>query len=139
MQSNVDDLYTSTFSSRVFLSRTDTNFRPVGNEDEIMDVLEALGFERYVLGDLPLADQIRLFVNADTIVSPHGAGLVNMIHASDATVIELFPDNNVEAYYFCLARQLGFDYHWCRYPTDDDTMIVDTEDLQRTVTRILHE
>jgi capsular polysaccharide biosynthesis protein len=139
MQSNVEPYAGEGFSSRVFLSRKDTKFRPVDNEDAIVEALRPRGFEPYVLTSLSLADQIRLFAQADVIVSPHGAGLVNMIHATDATVLELFPENAVKAYYFCLARQLGFEYHWRRYPTDGDTMLVDTEDLHRTVGRILGE
>jgi len=115
----------------------DTTFRPVGNEDAALEVLGPLGFERFVPSEMPVADQIRLFATADTMMSPHGAGLVNVIHASDATVVKLFPENNVEAYYFVLAQQLGLDYHLSQHPTDGDTMIVDTEALRTTVSRIL--
>jgi len=137
MQSNVSDPAGGDFSSRIFLSRRDTKFRPVANEDAIAETLAPLGFESYVLTDLSLADQIRLFVGADTIVAPHGAGLVNMIHAADASVLELFPADNVEPYYFCLARQLGFDYDWRIYPTEDEVMVVDTDDLRAAVSDVI--
>jgi len=137
MQSNVPDLDGSDFPSRVFLSRKDTKFRPVANEDEVTSVLEPLGFESFTLGELPLEDQIRLFVGADTVVSPHGAGLVNTIHASEATIVELFPDDYVEPYYFCLARQLGFDYEWAVYPTREDEMVVDTDHLRNLVADVV--
>lgn len=137
MQSNVPDLDEGDFPSRVFLSRRDTTFRPVANEDEIAAVLEPLGFESFTLGELPLEDQIRLFVGADTVVSPHGAGLVNTIHASDATIVELFPEDYVQAYYFCLARQLGFDYEWAVYPTRDEEMVVDTDHLRGLVADVV--
>jgi capsular polysaccharide biosynthesis protein len=133
MQSNVPDVDGGDFPSRVFLSRKDTKFRPVADEDEVTAALEPLGFESFTLTELPLEDQIRLFVGADTIVSPHGAGLVNAIHASDATIVELFPTNNVEPYYFCLARQLGLDYEWAVYPTREDAMVVDTDHLRDLV------
>jgi len=139
MQSNVPDVDGGDFPARVFLSREDTKFRPVANEDGIMDVLEPMGFESFTLTELPLEDQIRLFVGADTVVSPHGAGLVNTLHASDATVVELFPGNHVEPYYFCLARQLGFDYEWAVYPTREDAMVVDTDHLQGLVADVIGE
>jgi len=139
MQSNVSDPESGEFSSRIFLSRRDTPRRPVADEDAIEAALAPLGFESYVLTDLSLAEQIRLFVGAETIVAPHGAGLVNMIHATDATVVELFPEDNVEPYYFCLARQFGFDYHWRVYPSADEAMVVDIEDLVETVSTVVSE
>jgi|GEM_PF-2457932 len=137
MQSNVPAVDGGDFPSRIFLSRKDTKFRPVANEDEIQTVLEPMGFESFTLTELPLEDQIRLFVGADTIVSPHGAGLVNAIHASDASIVELFPANYVEPYYFCLARQLGLDYEWAVYPTREDAMVVDTDHLSDLVAGVV--
>jgi hypothetical protein len=96
-------------SERVLLSRSDADRRRIINEKEVLRALEPRGFERYVPGQMPLEEQIRLFARADMIVAPHGAGLVNTIYSEEATVIELF-GKYVNGCYFTMADGLGLNY-----------------------------
>lgn len=144
MRSNVDGLETGDggldaedFSSRIYVSRQDAKSRNVAAEDDVVDALEPLGFESYALSELSIPDQIRLFGNAEAVVAPHGAGLVNLIHCEDAAVFEVFPEDHVQAYYFSLARQLGFAYDCAVYPSRDDETVVDPGDLRERVAAFL--
>ncbi|WP_229125864.1 glycosyltransferase family 61 protein [Halapricum desulfuricans] len=137
MQSNVPSVDGGEFSRRVYVSRKDTTHRPVANEAAVEDTLASLGFESYTLTEYSISDQIRLFAGAEAVVAPHGAGLVNVLHSSNLSVLELFPENNVEPYYFCLARQLGFEYDCGVYATRDEAMVVDTDDLRERATRLI--
>ena len=52
---------------------------------------------------IPVAEQIRMFAEAESIVGPHGAALTNLLFASPgASVIELFAPDYVEGSYWKL-------------------------------------
>jgi capsular polysaccharide biosynthesis protein len=95
--------------THVFISRKDATVRRIKNTDEIQPVLEEYGFETYVLSELTIAEQVRLFSNADTVVSPHGAGLTNLVYADDTGVVELFGRKKL-ASFARLAHMLDQEY-----------------------------
>jgi hypothetical protein len=77
---------------RFFISREDARLRRVLNENEIMASLTPCGFERVVLKGMPIARQVRLFREAEAIVSPHGAGLAHIAWCRPGTkIFEVFP------------------------------------------------
>ena len=141
MLSRFSNENTASYSSRIYISRRDARERRVANEANIMEVLAPLGFVSYTPGQMTVLEQVKLFSQADIIVAPHGAGLVNMIYSDDVSVVELIPSkpNNkkFEAYYFCLAIQLGFDYRRIVCKTERGETVVNTDELQRTVAEIL--
>jgi hypothetical protein len=136
MRSNVD-LAASEFSDRVYVSRRDSSSRRVVDEERVLDALEPLGFEAYALAELPVADQIRLFAGAETVLAPHGAGLVNLLYGEDLSVFELFSETRIEPYYFSLARQLDFDYDCAVYPAQEEDIAVDPDDLHERISTFL--
>lgn len=106
-----------TASDRVYISRNDAATRRVRNESKLMEALEDRGFERHILSKLTFGEQIQLFQQAETIVGPHGAGLVNILFGDSLSVVELFPETMIEPYYYLLATILGHDYRYGCYPT----------------------
>lgn len=102
---------------RLYVSRADATWRRVRDEDTIVDLLRERGFEKVLPGAMPVADQLALFAEAEAIVAPHGAGLVNLLAASDATVLELLPDSWVNGCYYALAATLGLDYSYLVTPS----------------------
>lgn len=106
------------FSSRIYISRDDSTRRRLVNEVELMDVLEDEGFECYKMSEHSEAENVRLFADADVIVSPHGAGLTNVMYASDATVVELRPNNDYSWVYYVMSQKSGLEY---RYVEGDDS------------------
>jgi hypothetical protein len=97
----------------VYISRGDANIRRVLNEEEIKEFLKSIGFEIITPGQVSLQEQIKTFINAKVIVSPHGAGLTNMVFAPpNTTVIEMFPEskNQVDGSYWTLADSCGHNY-----------------------------
>jgi hypothetical protein len=99
------------FPSRIYLSRADAQHRKVANREEILDVLEPLGYEAYELATLPVREQVALFTSVDSVVAPHGAGLANMFFASDCTVTELVGDVLKPTYYL-MAQSLGHSHQY---------------------------
>ena len=97
---------------RVYVSRARSGTRIISNEDEVLRVLERVGFERVFLEDLCFGDQVDLFNHAEVVVSPHGSGLANLVFCRPgAHVIELFSPEYVNVMYWLLAEQLGINYH----------------------------
>lgn len=105
------------FSKRVFISRKKAAYRRILNEDAIFQMLEPLGFVRYNLEDLTVLEQVHLFHHAETIIAPHGAGLVNLIFSEpSALIIELFQEHEDDAFWY-LSQTLGLNHHCI--PTTD--------------------
>lgn len=89
----------------VYVTRgTAPHTRILRNEAAVLRVLEGYGFAVVDPGSISVADQIRTFAEADTIVAPHGAALANLAFASPgAAVLELFAPDFVQGCYWKLA------------------------------------
>ena len=101
----------SPFGERLYISREKARRRRVANEPELWAELTAHGFVKLHLEALTWAQQISAFSGAKVIVSPHGAGLANLVFCRAGTkVIELFHRAYVNGCYWQLAALKGLDY-----------------------------
>lgn len=123
-------------NERIYISRQNaTRGRTVENYDEVMTMLDRYGFKSYRLEDLSFKEQVALFSGAEVIVGPIGAGLVNMIFAENATILEIFPEQHLRAnaglvpHFYFLAQQLGFEYAPVFGENHGKNLIVDVNDL----------
>jgi len=76
---------------RIFIQRRGTRARTIENEEEVLRALRPFNLEPVRPELLPLAEQLDLFVHAELIVGPCGAGLTNMIAADRAAVVDINP------------------------------------------------
>jgi capsular polysaccharide biosynthesis protein len=75
----------------LYVSREKARVRRIKNEKELLGVLAPLGFECVDLADLSVSEQISLFSRARLVISPHGAGLTNLLFSRPGTkLIEIF-------------------------------------------------
>lgn len=96
---------------RIYIKRR--NYRKVINEAEILGILNKYGFKSILLEEMPLKKQLKIFFNAQVIVSPHGAGLTNLVFCNPGTrVVELFSPNFLEPHYWLISQLLHLDYHF---------------------------
>ena len=73
---------------KVFVSRDDAPARRIANADEVFMALD--GWETVTLSDMSVQQQIKIFSEASHIISPHGAGLLNVVFSQPGTrVIEI--------------------------------------------------
>ncbi|TVZ41281.1 uncharacterized protein DUF563 [Alteromonadaceae bacterium 2753L.S.0a.02] len=95
---------------RIFLARRKT--RHILNEDEVFEVLEEKGFKKVYPEDLSPVDQIRLFMNAETVVAIHGAGLAPLIFAKGGClkVIEIFSPGHMSEHFRTICYLNGVDW-----------------------------
>lgn len=96
---------------KVFISRQGAARRRLLNEDAIWPELEAAGFERVRLEDLPFDEQVALMKTTRVLFAPHGAGLTNMLFCPPGCeIVEIadlsFPNPN----FYALASALGHRY-----------------------------
>ncbi|MBE9046888.1 glycosyltransferase family 61 protein [Pleurocapsales cyanobacterium LEGE 10410] len=130
----------NSFSKNIFVSRRKALGRRIINEDKIMEALSPLGFTAYVLEDMSVTEQARLFSQARIAIAPHGAGLANMIFAQNLSVIELF-GSFMQPCYFLLAQGLGFKYGFLKGQSprtevrwQDGDMLVNIDELLKLLT-----
>lgn len=96
---------------RIYIDRRGSGLRPLTNEAQLVAALQRLGFVAVRPEALALADQIRLFRQAEIIVAPHGAGLTNLGFARPGTVvIELLMDAYVNWCFRHLAALMRLQY-----------------------------
>ncbi|SDR12376.1 glycosyltransferase family 61 protein [Natronobacterium texcoconense] len=123
-----------TANNRIYISRRNATRRRVKNEREVADLLRSRGFDRYVLEELSVSDQIALFANAEVIIAPHGAGLANIVYSEFSSIIELFGDSKKTTFYR-LAELLGHDYQYTHNPTKFGDIVVNLERLEQCLTK----
>ncbi len=101
----------ASYPEKIFISRQLAGLRRIVNEDALFQNLEPYGFTRVRLEDFPWQDQINLFYHAREIISPHGAGLANLVFCSQKPlVIELFNANYMHWCFWQLATLVGANY-----------------------------
>jgi hypothetical protein len=96
------------FSENVYISRSDAASRRIANENELMDRLTEYGFQRYVLSELSLFEQVKLFSNAKNIVGPIGSGFTNILYAEEAKVLVISAGDTDNG--LTMAEALGHDF-----------------------------
>ncbi len=99
---------------RVFITRRNAaQGRRIINEDEVIQMIREYGFEVYELESMDFRSQVELFSSAEIVVSPHGAGLTNMLFCPvEAKIVEIFNPKYRALCYWVLSNLLGLDYYY---------------------------
>jgi GT2 family glycosyltransferase/capsular polysaccharide biosynthesis protein len=70
--------------------------RRITNETQLIELLFRYGFQRVIMENFSLKNQIKIAAGADFLIVPHGAGSVHSLFMPPrSTVIELFPTTYV--------------------------------------------
>ena len=98
---------------KVYISRKNATARRLLNEDEIIEYLIGLDFEIIEAENLSFIEQVKLFSEAEVVVSPHGSGLSNIVFCNKKTkVIDLFYGDFLVPCFWVIAAQLDLDYYY---------------------------
>ena len=96
---------------RIYLDQRGTGLRPLRNEVALIAGLGELGFVPVRLEGLSLAEQLRLFRQAEAVVSPHGSDLTNLgFCRPGCLVVECLMDAYVDWSYRNLAALADLRY-----------------------------
>jgi hypothetical protein len=117
---------------RIYLARG-AGRRSLVNEAEVAAVCAEFGFETVASSSLKEAsDYIRLFSGCSAVVSPHGAGLTNVIFMPPGgTVVELSPSDWIRPYYYTLAA--GNAQRFAALRTKSDGLMLPAQDYTTSV------
>lgn len=130
-RSHVDRSDRSGWPDRLYISRQNASERRVRNRAELDPVLEAYGFEPVHPEEHSLSEQVAMFSDAEAVMGPTGAGMVNSVFGEDLSVITLY-GSDTHPIYYVLGSLLEFDLG-CYQATPVGTDIrIDPDDL-RTV------
>ena len=80
--------------SRIFLSRRNSTWRKVTNENEVYNYLKKFNFEKIYIEDFDFYKQVSIFRNAKYIVAPNGSALNNLIFSNDTSKILILGQQN---------------------------------------------
>ena len=96
---------------RVIISRRRRGKRILVNELDVLRKLSPLGFRRYDLESMSVAQQAALFYRAECVIGPHGAGLVNLVFCRPGTkVIEIGTPHRPHPCFHAIAHHRRLDY-----------------------------
>ena len=125
-------------SPNIFISRKNANSRRILNEEAVMNLLGKMNFVPYILEDINWQNQVKIFAQAEIIIAPHGAGVCNMIFSTKkAIVIEMFA-RKISHMFYALAQGLGFKYGYLLCEARGEDIIVDCQELDRLIQRMLN-
>ena len=97
---------------RILISRNKPGAtRRLRNEDALYERLRHFGVERVFTEDLSFAAEVSLFNNAEIVIGPCGAGMVNLIFCQPGTsVIEIFNPRYVNVMNWMIANHADLKY-----------------------------
>ncbi len=124
-----DALGGNTERQRLYVSRKNTKQRKIQDEDKFEQFLANMGFRTIITEEMGVADQIRLFRDAEVVISAHGAGLTNLIYCkTDTAILELLPENGWKPPHFanlCKSAELRHSIIHCDGKFQDEEFVVD--------------
>lgn len=102
------------FGDKIYISRQGCELRHVENENEVVALLEKYGFKKILADKFSYDDQIAICSKAKYLVSPHGAGLTNLLFMSkDSFVLEMATvpySHKLLTDYYKLSSMLDINY-----------------------------
>lgn len=124
--------------SRLYISRSRQSTRHVRNEADLLSVAGDYGFETVYPEEWTLDEQLAIFADADAVIGPHGAGLLNAIYGDDTTLIELFGERTNPCF-FAIAEGMDMNYAMTHCETVGEDMRIVPERLRELLALALDE
>ena len=108
---------TNNKKEKIYLSRQNSSYRNLINEQDVVDELKKKNFRVVDLNNMSILDQVKLFSNAEVVVSPSGSSLRNIVFCNPGTnIIEIKPiykfdyENNLKSRFSDICRLLNLNY-----------------------------
>jgi capsular polysaccharide biosynthesis protein len=96
-------------TKKIYIKRLQGRY--IVNEDELLKILQPLGFEIINAELLTVAQQAAIFSKAEIVIGAHGAGLTNLVFCNPGTrVIDIFSPKWINTCYWILSNHLNLRY-----------------------------
>lgn len=96
---------------KLYISRADAPMRAIRNDEDVANILQKKGYQKVVMSEYNVIDQISLLSNADHIVGAHGMGLTNILLSDRiSNLFELFSPVIGSDAYWLVSRAIGVKY-----------------------------
>lgn len=136
------------FGDKIYLSREGQVLRFVENEKEVVEMLEKYGFKKIIAEKFSYDEQVNIFHKAKYLVSPHGAGLTNILFMpNDSSILEMASKPSTEKpltdyYKISSCLKLNYYYQECeargsRKDFHHASLLVDLEELEKNIKKML--
>jgi len=140
------------FGNKIYISREGQLLRFIENEKEVTALLEKYGFKKLIMEKFSYDEQINIMRNAQYVVSPHGAGLTNILFMAENTnVLEMTTKPNPNkplTDYYKLSTMLGINYFYqendiCGQKEVDNfhevSLVIDLKKLEKNLQLMLNQ
>ena len=114
------------FKPKIYIRREDANYRKILNEGDLINKLRKYDFDIINPQHFEILEQMRIFSNAEVIISPHGSNMSNLIFCKKGTkIIEISPElnnpfeQNISRRYKNIADILNLEFHIIRADSVD--------------------
>jgi capsular polysaccharide biosynthesis protein len=98
---------------KIFISREKSSIRRIENEASLYPILQQFGYEVHYFEAYSFQLQMELMSQSISLISSHGAGLINMLFMPEkSSVVELISNQNNNNCYYALATDLQFNYYY---------------------------
>ncbi len=136
------------FGDKVYISREGQVLRYVENETEVVALLEKYGFKKIIAEKFSYDEQINICRDIKYLVSPHGAGLTNILFmAENSSILEMASKpcgTRSASEYRTLASMLDINYFYQECPArgkiqdfHQGSLLVDLEKLEKNLKLML--
>ena len=114
----LDGMKAPLFRPKIYIRRENSNYRKILNEADLIQKLRKQDFEIINPQHYEILDQMKIFSNAEVIISPHGSNLSNIIFCKKGTkIIEISPafqnpyEKNISNRYKSLSENVGLEFN----------------------------
>lgn len=124
-------------NSKIYVSRSRQKLRTVVNEQLIIDFLKLHDFTIIYFEDYTFWEQVYIMSNANVLVAPHGANMVNMMWMqAKSTIFEINikETNNATLCYWSLASALEYTYNYIPCIMINNNFVVDENVIKQLQT-----
>ena len=114
------------FKPKIYIRREDANYRKILNEADLITILRKKKFEIINPQHFNVFEQMKIFSNADVVISPHGSNMSNLVFCKKNTkIIEISPhlnnayEQNISNRYKNIADNLNLEFQMIKADSVD--------------------
>jgi capsular polysaccharide biosynthesis protein len=134
------------FGTRIYISRSNPKkdtIRRIKNEKELREMLAKYGFKTVYMENFSFIEQISISYFAEFIISPHGAGITNIIFSEKCHLIELVNEKWQKTCFAEMCERSKIKYDRINCKQDDERQLelaninIDIEELEKKLIKTL--